>query len=305
MAEADFQGHSLDGAGYDWPIRYQDLAPYYDESDAYIGVYGTAEHIPSAPDGVFQPPPLPRCSDVVIQSGCKKLGIPCIPGRAAILTRSLNGRPPCHYCNQCERGCILNSNFSSSQTLIATALTWQSDSNHSLCHGREILVGADGKARAASYIDKITRTEQRVQGTAPSLSAPAHANGRSFCCDWRGALFPNGLANSSGAVGRYLMDTPASGVLGCFPQLAKLPAHNHDGTGSVHVYVPWWKYKQTTNFSVATISEIYGGRNMPRVGMFNGVLQEVEGYGGTLKQSCRRNTEASSAWKDAGRYDPE
>jgi choline dehydrogenase-like flavoprotein len=286
MAEADFQGHSLDGASYDWPIRYQDLAPYYDKSDAYIGVYGTAEHIPSAPDGVFQPPPLPRCSDVVIESGCKKLGIPCIPGRAAILTRSLNGRPPCHYCNQCERGCILNSNFSSSQTLIPAALATGRLTIIPNAMAREILVGADGKARAASYIDKISRTEQQVRARAFVVGASACESAR-LLLNSKSTMFPNGLANSSGAVGRYLMDTPGSGVVGYFPQLAKLPAHNHDGTGSVHVYVPWWKYDRTNKFLRGYHVEIYGGRNMPRTGMFNGVLQEVEGYGGTLKQACR------------------
>ncbi len=286
MAEADFKGRSLDGAGYDWPISYQDLAPYYDKSDAYIGVYGTREHIPSAPDGIFQPPPLPRCSDVIIRSGCEKLGIPCISGRAAILTRSLNGRPPCHYCNQCERGCVMNSNFSSSQTLIPAALATGRLTIISNAMAREILVGADGKARAVSYVDKTSRTEQQVRARAFVIGASACESAR-LLLNSKSALFPNGLGNSSGVVGRYLMDSPSSSVVGYFPQLTKLPRHNHDGTGSVHVYVPWWKYDRKNKFLRGYHVEIYGGRNMPRVEMFNGVLQEVEGYGSGLKQACR------------------
>jgi choline dehydrogenase-like flavoprotein len=151
---------------------------------------------------------------------------------------------------------------------------------------REIVVGADGKAQAASYIDKTTRTEQQVRARAFVIGASACESAR-LLLNSKSTLFPNGLANSSGVVGRYLMDTPSSGVVGYFPQLAKLPPHNHDGTGSVHVYVPWWKYTQTNKFLRGYHIEIYGGRTMPRVDMFNGVLQQVEGYGSTLKQACR------------------
>src|ERR1700761_6206375 len=85
----------------------------------------------------------------------------------------------------------------------------------------------------------------------------------------------------------FLMDSASSGVVGYFPQLTKLPAHNHDGTGSVYVYVPWWKYDRKNNFAGGYHVEIYGGRNMPRVGMFRGVAQQAEGYGIDLKHSCR------------------
>jgi choline dehydrogenase-like flavoprotein len=286
MAEMDFKGHSRDGAGWDWPISYQDLAPYYDKADAYIGVYGSAEHIASAPNGIYQPPPRPRCSDVIIQQGCEKLEIPCISGRAAILTQALHGRPPCHYCNQCERGCSLNSNFSSSQTLIPAALATGRLNIVSNAMVREILVGADGKAQAASYVDKTSQTEKQVRARAFVIGASACESAR-LLLNSKSTLFPNGLANSSGVVGRYLMDSPSSGVTGYFPQLAKLPPHNHDGTGSVHVYVPWWKYERKNDFLRGYHIEVYGGRLMPRVGMFNDVLQESEGFGEDLKRACR------------------
>src|SRR5271163_4444411 len=288
MAEADFKGRSLDGAGYDWPIRYQDLAPYYDKSDGYIGVYGTAEHIPSAPDGVFQPPPRPRCSDVVMQSGCKKLGIPCIPGRAAILTRSLNGRPPCHYCNQCERGCILNSNFSSSQTLIPAALATGRLTIIPNAMAREIMVGANGKARAASYIDKTTRTEQQVRAHAFVVGASACESAR-LLLNSKSTLFPNGLANSSGAVGRYLTDSVGSSGWGIIPDLERMPPHNHDGTGGMHMYIPWWKFDRKNDFPRGYHIEFGGGRDMPGVGMFNHLCQVHEGYGADLKQKARQS----------------
>jgi choline dehydrogenase-like flavoprotein len=286
MSDADFHGHSLDGTGYDWPIRYEDLAPYYDKSDALVGCYGTVENIASSPDGIYQPPPRPRCSDVLVQKGCQKLGIPCIPGRAAILTRTLNGRPPCHYCNQCERGCRMNSNFSSSLTLIPKALATGHLTIISNAMAREIVVGRDGKVRAVSYVDKTTRTDQQVEAKAFLLGASSCESAR-LLLNSKSSLFPDGLANSSGVVGRYLMDTTSNGVIGYFPQLTKMPPHNHDGTGSVHVYVPWWKYNQKNEFLRGYHIEIYGGRLMPQVGMFRGVLDHEEGFGAGLKQGCR------------------
>jgi len=75
-APVDFRAKSRDGLGDDWPISYDDIAPYYDKVESYIGVFGTRENIPSAPDGVFQPPPKPRCNEIIAQKACQKLGIP-------------------------------------------------------------------------------------------------------------------------------------------------------------------------------------------------------------------------------------
>ena len=102
---ADFRARSTDGMGDDWPITYEELAPYYDKVESYIGVFGSKENIPNAPDGVFMPPPKPRCTETLVKKACDKLNITCIPSRLAILTKPLNDRDPCHYCAQCGRGC--------------------------------------------------------------------------------------------------------------------------------------------------------------------------------------------------------
>ena len=106
MAPVDFKVRSHDGMGDDWPISYEDVAPYYDKVESYIGVFGTKENISSAPDGIFLPPPKPRCTETIIKKACDQLNILCIPSRLAILTKPLNGRAACHYCAQCGRGCI-------------------------------------------------------------------------------------------------------------------------------------------------------------------------------------------------------
>lgn len=103
FAPVDFRPRSTDGIGDDWPITYEDLAPYYDQVESYIGVFGSKENIPSLRNGVFLPPPKPRCTETLLKKACDKLNIRCVPARMAILTQPLNGRGPCHYCSQCTR----------------------------------------------------------------------------------------------------------------------------------------------------------------------------------------------------------
>ena len=118
----DFRRKSLDGLGDDWPIAYDDLKPYYDKLDRLIGIFGSKEGLPNEPDGIFQPPPRPRCYELLIKQASDRLNIPCIPSRLSILTKPLNGRPACHYCGQCGRGCATHSNFSSPSVLLPPAL---------------------------------------------------------------------------------------------------------------------------------------------------------------------------------------
>lgn len=87
--------------GWNWPIGYEDLAPYYDKAETFIGVVGSREGLRSAPDGIFHDPP-PKAHELLIERASRKMGIPCIPNRRAVLTRAINGRPACHYCGQCS-----------------------------------------------------------------------------------------------------------------------------------------------------------------------------------------------------------
>lgn len=118
----DFKHKSYDGLGEDWPISYEDVAPYYDRVDKLIGVFGTKEGMENEPDGLFLPPPKPRAHELLIKKACDKINIPVIPSRLSILTRPLNDRAPCHYCSQCNRGCSTYSNFSSGPVLIRRQL---------------------------------------------------------------------------------------------------------------------------------------------------------------------------------------
>jgi choline dehydrogenase-like flavoprotein len=286
FAPVDFKSRSTDGMGDDWPITYEDVAPYYDKVESYIGVFGTAENVSSAPNGFFLPPPKPRCTETIIKAACDKIGVTCIPSRLAVITKPLNGRPACHYCGQCGRGCVSASNFSSSQVMLPAAEKTGKFTLVTNAMVREIVVGKDGKAEAVSYIDKPSHTEKKIYAKAFVVGASACESAR-LLLNSKSSQFPDGLANSSGVVGRYLTDSVGSSGGGFIPRLLKMPAHNHDGVGGMHMYVPWWKYDRKNEFLRGYHIELGGGRNMPGVGEFGPLCEAYEGYGSELKKKCR------------------
>ena len=127
------------------PARVSQLAV---DSEGHVHVLrrGDPLILVFAPDGVFLPPPKPRCTELIVKKACDKLGIICIPSRLAILTKSVNGRLPCHYCGQCGRGCVTASNFSSSQVMIPPAMKTGKLTMVTGAMAREVLIGPDGKA---------------------------------------------------------------------------------------------------------------------------------------------------------------
>ncbi len=292
MGPYDFKPYSRDGKGFDWPITYQDLAPYYDKTEELIGVFGSEERLENTPDGKFLPPPKPRCYELVIQKACQKLGIPCVPSRLSILTRPHHGRPACHYCGQCGRSCATSSNFSSPTVLLPPA---QETGNLEVrCDAmvREVLTDSEGLATGVSYIDKKTRKEVQARGKIVVLAASACETAR-LLLNSRSRMHPNGLANSSGLVGKYLMDTVGTDVGGFLPVLMDLPPHNCDGVGGMHLYMPWWNYQKQLrgelNFARGYHIEFGGGRGMPGGGAFQGTEKFLGGgYGLELKRGCRK-----------------
>src|SRR5258705_1422423 len=119
----DFKAASRDGYDVDWPFSYTDLAPFYDIVERYVGITGAAENNEMLPDGQFLPPMKMSCGEIRLRDSVKKkFGRTLTIGRAAVLTQSHNGRPACHYCGPCERGCRTFSYFSSPFTTVKDAL---------------------------------------------------------------------------------------------------------------------------------------------------------------------------------------
>ena len=119
MSDLDFTAAERDGWGIPWPIRYADIAPYYDRAEELMGVCGGTDDSDVLPGSRFlMPPPAPRCGEVFMQKACDKLGIPMVAGRRANFTRPHRGSPPCHYCGACGDGCDTGSFFNSADHLI-------------------------------------------------------------------------------------------------------------------------------------------------------------------------------------------
>ncbi len=289
FADYDFKPYSTDGFGTDWPITYEDIAPYYDKAEEFIGVTGSKEGIRSAPDGIFQECPPPRVHERMMQKSCQALGIPCIPSRLSIITKNHNGRAACHYCGQCGRGCVTASNYSSSQVQIMPALKTGNVTLITNAMARELITDASGKVVAVSYIDKATRTEKQIRCRSVVLAASALESTR-LLLNSKSARHPNGLSNSSGAVGKYLTDSVGFSMSAHVPALEGMPIHDDDGMGGMHVYVPWWEWaKKNKDFPRGYHIEIGGGFHMPGVGSFNGVCRSNEGYGQGLKDAIKKD----------------
>jgi choline dehydrogenase-like flavoprotein len=288
FADYDFTPYTRDGIGTDWPITYDEIAPYYDKAETFVGVTGSKEGIRSAPDGQFQPCPPPRVHEVLVQRACKKLDIPCIPSRLGIITKPTNGRAPCHYCGQCGRGCITNSNYSSSQVQIFPAMKSGRVKLFTGAMARELITDSNGKVTAVSYIDKATRTEKQIRCRSVVVAGGACETSR-LLLNSKSSRFPNGLANGSGQLGRNLTDSTGYSMTAHIPALDGLPRHNSDGMGGMHVYMPWWLWeKKDLGFPRGYHIEVGGGWDIPGVGSFHGQCARHEGYGKDLKSAIRQ-----------------
>jgi choline dehydrogenase-like flavoprotein len=301
----DFKGKTRDGLGEDWPISYDELKPWYDDVDRLVGIFGSSEGLENHPDGIFLPPPKPRCWELMIKQAAEKHQVTCIPSRLSILTRPHNGRNGCHYCGQCNRGCAVNANFSSTNVLLMPALETGRLTLLTEAMAREVTLDARGRADGVLYIDKATRSERRVEAKVVVLAASACESAR-ILLNSRSSKFPQGLANSSGAVGKYLTDTTGTDVAGFIPKLVDHVPHNEDGVGGAHLYMPWWLDNRTLDFPRGYHIEIWGGLGAPSYGFMGGIQNYPGGggYGRQLKDDYRRYYGATVGFSGRGEQIP-
>ena len=287
FSDLDMQPYSRDGIGWDWPITYEDLAPWYDRAEEFIGVTGTVEGIRSAPDGKFHAPPEPKAHERLIRAAGGTLGIPFIANRRAVITRSINGRAACHYCGQCGRGCLTESNYSASQVEIFPALKTGNVTLITDAMVRKVEVDAQGLARGVIYVDKAARTERRLEARAVVLAASACETAR-LMLNSKSSQFPDGIANGSGLVGRYLMDTVGFSLGGLLPALDNMPRYDTEGFGGAHLYAPWWLWDDhdKLDFPRGYHIEMGGGFRMPGPGSFTAIARRA-GYGAEIKRGVR------------------
>jgi len=295
----DFKRKSIDGLGDDWPIGYEDVKPYYDRIDKMIGVFGTNEGLPNDPDGFFLPPPKPRLHEMFIKKAAGKVGVPVIPSRLSILTQKINDdRGQCFYCAQCNRGCTDYGDFSSSSVLVKPAVKTGNVDLITGAMAREVLTNSEGLATGISYVNKRDLLEYEVRGRAVVLAASACESSR-LLLNSKSQRHPNGLANSSNVVGKYLHDSTGAAMGGILPELFDRKRYNEDGVGGMHVYSPWWGDNKKLDFPRGYHIEYWGGMGQPAYGFgwgieglngkypVNGTQKEAGGYGASLKQDYR------------------
>jgi len=299
----DFKRKSIDGLGDDWPIGYEDIKPYYDKIDELIGIFGTNEGLENDPDGVFLPPPKPRLHELFIKRAAEQAQVKVIPSRLSILTKKIKSttddRGACFFCGQCNRNCSMaKADFSSTNVLIYPALKTAKVDVVANAMAREVLTNKEGLATGVSYINKEDMSEYQVSGKVVIVAAGACESSR-LLLNSKSQRHPNGLANSSGVVGKYLHDSTGAALGGYLPTLFGRKRYNEDGVGGLHVYSPWWLDNKKLDFPRGYHIEYWGGMGQPAYGfmggiesfngkyLVNGVKKEAGGYGKSLKEDYR------------------
>ncbi len=287
----DFKAASRDGHGADWPMDYEDLAPWYDRTEKLVGVCGNNPGLDDLPDsapGVLQPPPKARVPELLLAAAAGKLGIPVAPMRRAVLTRPLDERQACFYATACGRGCSIGAAFQTTTSLLPMARA--TGRLHTITDAlvRSVSLGESGRAERVTYVDRKSGENLVVAAPVVVLAASACESARILLNSHTDKL-PNGLANSSGQVGRNLMDSTGANVAGHVPALEGRPRYNEDGHTSNHIFIPWWLHdaqaRGELDFPRGYHFELGGGFAMP-----NGRQAGSDsGYGASLRASVHRH----------------
>jgi len=284
-SDLDFEANLRDGIAVDWPIRYADLAPWYDYVEEFAGISGEALGLPQLPDSKFLPPMELNCAERFVRDelakhfgGERVLTI----GRSAILTQAHKGRAACHYCGPCERGCITLSYFSSvNATLPAAGKTGRMTMRpFSVVHS-VIFDSKTQKASGVRVIDARSRNTIEFRAKVVFLCASALESVR-ILLNSSTPEFPRGLANSSGELGHNLMDhVKTGGANGTLPGMEDRHVIGRRPNG---IYMPRFRNVKTKQ---REFLRGYGFQGQAyREGWQRGIAQA--GFGSEFKKSLSR-----------------
>jgi len=298
LSDLDFKAASRDGFGDDWPIAYSDLAPYYDRVEQFIGVSGAAEKLPHLPDGSFLPPMAMTCGERLLKRSVERRWPDrrVTIGRAAILTKNHNGRQKCHWCGHCTRGCTTFSYFSSpGSTLPAAARTGRLTLRPNTVVSHIVMDRGTGKASGVAVIDRVTRHAEEVFGRIVVLCASTIESTR-ILFNSATPEYSDGLANSSGVLGRYLMDHTCSVIVsGVVPAVSRDKYANDDGRVN-GVYIPRFQNLQTRQ---PAFLRGYGVQATVQRGPLPTTLRSIPGFGASFKAAVRTADSPAPFWMGA------
>jgi len=289
-SDLDFEANLRDGIAVDWPIRYADIAPWYDYVEQFAGISGETLGLAQLPDGKFLPPMEFNCAEKVVREAmAKEFGRERVLtiGRVAVLTEDKGDRAACHYCGPCERGCITRSYFSSvNATLPAADKTGRMTLRpFSVVHSL-IFDPHTRRVTGVRVIDAKTRATMEFKAKVIFLNASTLESVR-ILLNSSTTEFPNGLANSSGELGHNLMDhIKAGGATGTIPGNEDKNVYGRRPNG---VYVPRFRNVNTKHSDFIRGYGFQGGAR--REGWERGILQA--GFGPEFKKAMRQG----GAWK--------
>ncbi len=207
LAPMDFEANAKEGIAVDWPIRYEDIAPWYSHVEKFAGISGQALGLPQLPDSEFLPPMELNCVEKSLQeSMVENFGRVLTIGRAANLTRAHEGRGSCMYRNLCSRGCPYGAYFSSNaSTLPAAEKTGNMTLRpHSIVNS-VIYDDESGKATGVRVVDSESGEMYEYYAKIIFLNAST-VGSTSILMNSRSDRFPNGMGNDSGELGHNMMD---------------------------------------------------------------------------------------------------
>ncbi len=242
-SDLDFASAERDGWEIPWPIRYKDIAPYYDKVDQLIGVCGGDDDSDSLPGSKYHlPPPNMRCGEKLLQAAGSRRGVTIVHGRRAVNTNTSRGHNACHYCGACGRGCDVSAFFNASDYLIEPALRTGKLNVVDNAVVSRVLAGDDGKANGVEYFDRISR-ERHVVPARVVIVAASCIDSTRILLNSRSDRHPNGIGNGSDVIGRYLCEQIRFHMYGFLPELRGTPARDDDGIGGEHVYLPRYNHR--------------------------------------------------------------
>lgn len=286
FGDIDFRAASLTGAGVDWPLEYEEIAPYYSRVERMIGVASTVQNRPSNPDGEYLPPFNFRCLDHILQQGAQKVGVPYLPDRIAQLTRNHEGSPACHFCGACTTGCDTGSFFSTPWRFLPRAEATNNLELRTDALARNILVDKNGVASGVAYIDRKTGQEVEVHARAVVVAASCLESAR-IMLNSKSPSWPDGIANSSGQLGRNLCDhLYGESANGHLPQLRGQPNFPDNVGDNQPAWLPRWQnLKNPHEEKFVGGYSVYPGGGCTEYPWY---AVQTEGFGSTYKREVRR-----------------
>jgi choline dehydrogenase-like flavoprotein len=292
LSELDFKAATHDGFGDDWPISYSEIAPYYDRAEEFIGVSGNNDGLAHVPDGKYMPPMPLTCGEQLLRKGAEKTGRPAISMRVAMLTAQpksfMKGRRKCHYCGHCGDGCDVNAMFNSvASTLPIAAATGRLTVRPNSIVRHIIIDKNTGRASGVAFVDRVTHQEAEAFAKVIIVAASTLESTR-ILLNSKSSHHPNGLGNSSGVLGHYLVDHFGGiGASGYFPVLAGRDPINEDGKAT-GIFIPRFRNLDAKTKHSRFIRG-YGFECGSGIGMFPGMARRtISGFGSEYKKQVRR-----------------